>query len=214
MAMDVSKFVQLKPEEEVLEVVREDFFPHLPKILLFAVWFIVPWFFLFPLLRAGVFGVVAFLLLVLTSAVFGYREYLKWSHTVFVITDRRIIDIEQNGLFDRVFSEVSFPQVDEVSYKIKGFFPTLLRYGVLVIKTTGNAADLEFVRLRGPARLHDLINDLRESVKDEARDRKKRRISKLAKHLSMDEIKELAREVRRKEQREAMNELYQAEDES
>ncbi len=209
--MDISNVIQLKPEEEVLEVVRESLAPHIPKFLLITLWFITPFFFMFPLFREGWFGVLFFLALIISAVVVGMRTYIKWKNTVFVITDRRIVDIEQKGLFDRVVSEVPFSLVDDVTYRVKGIFPTIFRFGLLVVRTTGNAADLEFRRATSPARLHDLINDLREAMLDEERDRKKEKIEKMAQSMSVEEIRELARHVRRKEQKEAMEEFFEEE---
>lgn len=206
--MDVSKLFQLKPEEEVFEIIREDFAPHSLKFFLIGLWFVVPFFFLFPLFQIGIIGVIIFIVLIGSAFLIGLRSFRKWNNTVMIITDRRIVDVEQNGFFDRVVTEVSFPQIDEVSYRVKGFFPTILRIGVITVKTTGNAADIEFKRMRRPARLHDLINDLRETILDEKRERKKKQINDLAESMSMDEIKQLARQVRRKEQHEAMEEMF------
>jgi len=207
--MDVSKIIQLKPAEEVLEVIREDLSGYIGKFLLAVLWFIVPFFFMFPLFRSGMIGVIVFFALVISAAVFGSRLFFKWSRTVLVITDRRIVDVEQRGFLDQVVSEIPFPQVEDVSYRIKGFFPTVLRVGVMIIKTVGNAADIEFVRVRRPARLHDLINDLREAVLDERTEHKKKQIEQMADAMSIEEVRQVAKEVRKRERDQAMEDLFE-----
>ena len=86
---------------------------------------------------------------------------------MFVITDRRIVDVDQKGLLRRVVSEIPLYRIDQVTYEIGGFFSTLFRLGVVVVTTAGQAADLEFRRVRQPARISALINDLRRVVQEE-----------------------------------------------
>jgi hypothetical protein len=105
--------------------------------------------------------VIGFFLLVISSLVFFWRSFHQWSRTIFVLTDRRIIDIEQKGFFDRVVTETVYPQIDEVNYRMKGLWSTLFRYGTIRLHLEGSAADIEFEHVRTPAKIHDLINDLR-----------------------------------------------------
>ena len=158
----IDKAIQLKPEEDVLEVVHEDIVPHLPHFFLLFLWVVIPFFFLFPLFREGWVGVLIFLGLLGSATYFFSRAYVRWSNTVMIVTDRRVIDVERKAFFDREISEISYPRIDEVSYRVKGLFPTLFRYGSIRLHVAGTAADIEFKNAARPSRIHDLINDLRE----------------------------------------------------
>lgn len=153
---------QLKPHEEILEIVRESMIPRAPKFSLYVLWLVVPFFFLFALFREGIVGVVIFFLVLVTALVFSWRAFFRWSNTVLVVTDMRIVDIDQKGFFDRTVTETSYKQIDEVNYRMKGFFSTIFRYGTIRLHLRGSAADIEFQSIVRPARIHDLINDLRE----------------------------------------------------
>ncbi len=155
-------FFQLKPHEEILETVRESLVPHTMKIVLLFVWFVLPFFFLFPLFQEGIFGVVIFFLVLCSAVVVILRTYFRWTRTVLVVTDMRIVDIDQNGFFDRTVTEATYQQIDEVNYRVKGFFSTIFRYGTIRVHVRGSAADIEFKHILRPARIHDLINDVRE----------------------------------------------------
>ncbi len=158
----IDKAIQLKPAEDVLEVVHEDIVPHLPRFFVLFLWVVIPFFFLFPLFREGWVGVIIFLGLFGSATYFFLRAYVRWSRTVLIVTDRRVIDVERKAFFDREISEISYPRIDEVSYRVKGVFPTLFRYGHIRLHVSGSAADIEFKNAARPSRIHDLINDLRE----------------------------------------------------
>lgn len=209
MAMDkIIELIELKPKEEVLKIERQSLLPLTPKILFFAVWFITPFFFLFALFRLGTWGVGLFFLLIFSAFFYGLAVYKKWSRTVFIITDRRVIDIDQKGLFDRQISHIPFNDIDEVSYRIRGVIPTMLRYGAVRMQVSGNAADIMFQHVRNPGHVHDLLNDLRKVILDEDEDKKEEKLKDLAKDLSVEELEEIVHAIREKEQDEAAEEVF------
>ncbi|KKW33188.1 MAG: hypothetical protein UY77_C0004G0009 [Candidatus Uhrbacteria bacterium GW2011_GWA2_53_10] len=167
ITMRIEKLTQLQPDEEILEIVREDPLAHLMKIAMFILWVLAPFFLLYPLLQLGWVGLSVFTLFLFSAGWFGWCVFHRWSHTMFVITDRRIVDVDQKGLLRRVVSEIPLYRIDQVTYEIGGFFSTLFRLGVVVVTTAGQAADLEFRRVRQPARISALINDLRRVVQEE-----------------------------------------------
>lgn len=210
--MRLEKFVTLKPGEHVIAVIREDVVPYIGWILLVFVWIAVPFFLMFPLFREGALGVAIFLLLLLSGVIVGARKWYAWQRTVFVITDRRIIDIAQHGFFERIVSEVALEDVEDVAFRIKGAAATMFRYGLLTVQTAGNAADLEFRRVRRPAHFHNLIHDLREEAKAAVpADSKARKVADLVSELSDEEVNRLTERVRARKQKKAMKEFFSEE---
>lgn len=60
---------------------------------------------------------------------------------MFVITNNRIVWIEQISFLNRVVSECNLGQVQEVNSSTKGFFANILNYGTVTIQTAGNATN-------------------------------------------------------------------------
>ncbi len=166
--MRIEKLIQLQPDEEILEIVREDLVPHAPKIALFILWLLAPFFLLYPLLQLGWLGLVVFSLFLVSAGWFSWHTFHRWSHTMFVITDQRIVDVDQRRFFQRVVTEIPLGRIDQVSYEIRGILPTVFRLGVVIVTTAGQAADLEFRRVRQPARVSALINELRRVMAEES----------------------------------------------
>jgi len=212
--MDPAKIIQLKPEEDILMTVRQDLVPLIPWVIVLIVWFILPFFFMFPLFTLGEWGVLIFAVIVLSAVFFAYRTWFGWQRTMFVVTDRRLVDIDQHGFFDRTISELFYSGIDDVSYRKKGLLSTIFGYGNVLIRTTGSAADIEVRRVRGPDKLHDLINDLREAVIDgEPKDPKERELHKAAKGLSPEEIAQMTQETKKKFRKKALEDFFEDEEE-
>lgn len=159
--MEAPKYIELKAHEQVLDFVQASLLPKLWKFALVMIWTVLPFFFLFPLWRQGSWGVIVFFVWLASGLLVLSRLYLKWTRTVFLITDMRVVDYDQRGFFHREVTEARFEQIDEVSVHVKGIVATLFRYGTLRLKLHGAAADIEIERVKRPEHLADLINELR-----------------------------------------------------
>jgi hypothetical protein len=159
----INRIIRLQPEEEIVAIVHQSIVPFLGRLLLALLWLLVPFFFMFPLWGAGPVGRAIFFCLAASGFLALVKILVKWSNTVLVLTDRRVVDIDQRALFDRVVSEAPFYAIDDVSYRVPGIVPTIFGYGHLRLLISGNAADIVFHRAKQPRRVHDLINELRET---------------------------------------------------
>ncbi len=56
---------------------------------------------------------------------------------VWIVTDQRIIDIEQLNLFNRVVSEFRLDRVQDITIKVNGLIATLLGFGDIHVQTAG-----------------------------------------------------------------------------
>src|SRR3989338_3977954 len=148
--MEAPKFIELKAHEEVLEVVNASIIPRLIRVTLLVIWTLLPFFFLFPLWREGGIGLTIFVVWLFSGILLLMRTYIMWARTVFVVTDMRVIDYDQKGFFYRVVTQTRFDQIDEVSYQIKGIFPTLFRYGTLELQLHSSSADIQVEKVKHP----------------------------------------------------------------
>lgn len=77
--------------------------------------------------------------------VYRFTDYYldKW-----VLTNRRIIDVEQRGFFIREVSSVRYPMIQDVTINVSGLFPTLLNFGTIQVQTAG--VEQEFLLTLAP----------------------------------------------------------------
>lgn len=84
------------------------------------------------------------LLLWIVFMVFWTDYYLD----VWLVTNHRVIDIEQKGLFSRSVSSFRFDQIQDVTAEVPGVLATLIDFGTVKIRTASN----ETFDFRGVAR--------------------------------------------------------------
>lgn len=89
--------------------------------------------------------------------------WIGWYYSVFIVTDKRFIQISQKGLFDRSVVDIALDQIQMVNYHIKGLQETLLGFGTLSVQTM--VGELTVREVHKPARVQkELSHIIREHV--------------------------------------------------
>ena len=158
--------IQFEPGEQVITQVRQHWFVFVAQSLGFVVLtalpaliFFVPEF-LAPLGISFSFGPVSlffaatwWLLLWIIFAIVWTNYYLD----LWIVTTKRIIDIEQHSLFSREISECRLDRVQDITAEVVGVLPTMLNYGNVYIQTAAEAERFEMKNIPDPNGMKDLI---------------------------------------------------------
>lgn len=86
-----------------------------------------------------------------------------------IITDRRIVDIDQVGLFSHTISELHIENIEDVTSQTNGVFGTLFSYGMVYVQTAGTHERFEFDNVPNPGAVERMILDIYESIPPEQR---------------------------------------------
>jgi hypothetical protein len=160
-----------KPDEEVILLLRRHwlvfifrFFPFfLGFLFLIIVNQIGPVLFEFFGLDVDVsffYFFISFLGIVLWLATF--ITWVNFYLDVWIVTDSRIINIEQAALFSRHISELKHNKIQDVTSEVKGIFPTLFNYGDVYIQTAGNKARFAFWQIPKPNYTRNIVVQLQK----------------------------------------------------
>lgn len=97
-----------------------------------------------------------------------FHDFVDYHLDVWIVTDQRIVSIEQTGLFNRVISELNITKLQDVSSEIKGKVQTLLDYGQVYIQTAGQRERFVFEQVPHPAEIAKVVLQLHDrAVKTE-----------------------------------------------
>ncbi len=98
--------------------------------------------------------------LVLGGLVF-LPSWINWRFSIYIITDQRLIQITQKGLFKRSVVDLALTQIQMVNYSINGFQETLLGFGTIMVQTY--VGDLTIHDVHHPAKIQkEILLILRE----------------------------------------------------
>lgn len=76
---------------------------------------------------------------------------------VWIVTNMRIFDIEQKGLFNREISECYLSKIQDVTVEIRGMMPTFLNFGDLHIQTAAEKREFVFQQITDPNKVKNII---------------------------------------------------------
>lgn len=88
--------------------------------------------------------------------------WIDYYFDVWIVTDKRIVNIEQNGLFARETSELRLEKIQDVTTDVKGVIPTFLNYGDIEVQTAGEQEKFIFKNIPDPYAVKDLIMNLQK----------------------------------------------------
>lgn len=140
--MEETEFNGQKKDEKVILAIKQSaiiFLPAFFKIL--TLWLIVlliykfsfdiTWSFYNYLLTYGF-----FIALIWSLYIFIICFY-TWTNTIYLVTNQRIISVEQKSWFSRVISEAILENILFISHKVEGPLQTMLNFGSIHIRTSG-----------------------------------------------------------------------------
>lgn len=153
--------------EEIVKIVRRDFFILFKRMLMFMLMAVLPFAFFYLMITANL-GLleneIIYPILVLSTSayylfiwLFFFFSFIDYYLDVWIITNKRIIDIEQRGFFSRVIAEHKLFRIQDVTSEVNGAIPTILKYGDVFIQTAGTKQRVQFKEIPDPDGVRDLV---------------------------------------------------------
>ena len=157
--------IELSKDEHVVCEIRRHWYVLLVESFFLALLFLVPWVVFFGLDTSGFsfsggegslffFASAAWLFFIWIAFMIIWTNYYL---DVWIVTSKRILDIEQHGLFSRDMSEFRLDRIQDVTIEVKGILPTLLRFGDIHVQTAGEAREFIIKSIPRPYRVRDII---------------------------------------------------------
>ncbi len=165
--MNISKLFKQKGYEKVEYIVRRHWVTFLPVIFFFIILLILPFGAYWLLLNSAgnflqnpiyytaglLFGSVYYLSVVL----FFYTYFVAFHLDLWVITNDRLLDVQQKTLFARTVSEVDLYQIQDASSEVHGIFPSIFNYGNIILQTASAVPKFTFRNVANPNKLRQAI---------------------------------------------------------
>lgn len=151
---------QLDNEKAIL-ILRRHWFIFFKSILLFVFLAFMPVIFFitvdnFIINILDRYFLFPFLLLLFSAYYLGiwlflFANFVDYYLDAWIVTNIRILNIEQKGLFSRVISEQKIEKIQDITSEVHGIIPTFLDYGDVHIQTAGAKERFRFKKIHRPA---------------------------------------------------------------
>ncbi len=165
-------FAGQKNGERILLVVRRHWFNILSQFftvflmigILAGSYFYLPLFFpsLQEQLPASLFVFMESLFAMLIWIIL-FLVWIDYYFDVWIITNYRVVNIEQKGLFNREVSELELEKIQDITTEVIGIIPTFLNYGDVFMQTAGETERFCFRNVPDPYDIKDLVMNLQKA---------------------------------------------------
>lgn len=89
-------------------------------------------------------------------------SFLRWYYNIYILTDKRIVDIDFLHLLYKEFSEARLEKVQDINFRSGGIFAAFFDYGDVFVETAGETPNIEFDGVPRPAKVVETISQLLE----------------------------------------------------
>ena len=136
------KLQNMRPWEEVLMVVKRHWIVY---VMLFIYFFsgVIVTFMIFFFFWLNTWWYMLNIILWLILSIILYIEWLNHELDMYVVTNNRVIGLEQIAFLNRAVTECNLWQIQEVNSKAKWLFANIFNYWTLSIQTAGSKTTLK-----------------------------------------------------------------------
>ncbi len=161
------RFATQEPGERIIFVLRKAFVTNIPWIFVSVLALILPAFYMQYSLHSSKYflginrrlEVALIVTWYLLTLVYIVERYITWYFNIYIITDKRVIDIDFSPLFSKRISETTYDRVEDTSFSMNNLFHTIFNYGDVFLQTAAEKREFEFHSVPNPSLVQDKISD-------------------------------------------------------
>lgn len=156
-------FETQEEEEKIILVLRGHWLLNIGWVIQCLILFLLP-----PIINQFIslnflpprFRFMTFLLWYLFLIGFLFERFLDWYFNIFIITDRRVVDLDFYGLTYKEISDTNLNNIQDITYRTVGFTNTLFDYGDVIVQTAAEVPFFEIKNVPHPSRVSQVIREL------------------------------------------------------
>lgn len=96
--------------------------------------------------------------------IFIYVALIDYYYDTWIITNERILEIDQKRLFNRIVSELKLIKIQDVTSEVPGILATFLKFGNISLQSAGEIEKFEFKQIPNPVETRKMIVELQSKA--------------------------------------------------
>lgn len=101
--------------------------------------------------------------------VIGFVMWTEYYLDMWLLTDKRLIDVEQIGLFAREISSLRLDRIQDVKVQVVGILDTALHIGTVHVQTAGSEKEFVIPSAKAPNEIKRVILDAHNKKMEEVK---------------------------------------------
>ena len=161
----IHKLIKLDLEENIVEIVYQHKMKYILSGLIAVLIFCSSFFILFSFIDSGKWLYFLVIGMILFSVIWVLVLMRQWANTVMILTNHRILDIDQSNLWNRKIAMVDLGKIEEVLVETHGITKLFWKYGSLQLFLANGNLSLRFDYVIKPEELQEKIYQLQKQYK-------------------------------------------------
>ncbi len=91
--------------------------------------------------------------------------YMLWYFSYYLVTNQRVRQVRQRGLFRKTVVDLGLDKIQSISYEVPGIKGGIFGYGTLLLQT--QVGDMTISMVRKPEKTYNILQDLAEKATHE-----------------------------------------------
>lgn len=97
------------------------------------------------------------------GGIYFFAQWIKWYFSVFIVTNERLRQVTQRGLFGRSVIDLNLDNVKNISYNVPGFMAGICGFGTIILQTM--VGDMVIHRVEHVDKIYNELSDAVRAVK-------------------------------------------------
>jgi hypothetical protein len=157
-------FPEREEDEKIYLTIRSHWLVNIKWVSIAILMVIVPIFFNFLDFFSSMplkYRIISTIFWYILTFIYSFEHFISWYFDVFIITDRRLVDIRFNNLLNKHFAEVDFARIQDVSSSIKGILATFFNFGDVLVQTASEINQMTLRKVPKPEKIIKLLQEIR-----------------------------------------------------
>lgn len=174
MKIELKSFIKPEKDEYLVIFTRKHWMAFIPHAFLSLIILVVP-IVVFIILKLSnieiniqnnlaIFLIIILSIYYLISFTFVFIGWITYYYDIYILTNKEIVDIAQEGLWGRKIAQFSLLRVQDVNSEVNGFFPTIFNYGNVLVQTAGEQQNFLLKYIPNPQRFSAKVLDLHQQL--------------------------------------------------
>lgn len=157
--MSLAKKINLRPNEEIVAVVKEGFFSTIWYYLFGFLFLAVASFFMFWLFARAYWGYIVYGSLILVGLYIIFRTWYFKHKNFSVVTNERIVNVSRVGWFEEYISVLDYHSINEIFLRRPGLMSNIFNFGSIEVDYGENQSLFILNSVSAPQKVFDLIHE-------------------------------------------------------
>jgi len=96
-----------------------------------------------------------------------FVEWTDYYLDVWIVTNRRIVDVDQQGLFHKDEATIRLEDVRDIKVEYGGLIQTILNFGTLSVQSSGARTEFQILNVANPKTVEQIIYNYIDIAKKE-----------------------------------------------